>query len=84
MLDNKLIILSNDILPNRWSYLTQEDPRGSLLANRWNPTAVQSSDAPKEHTAFVFRNKLVLLGGERKTLGTLENGRCDNAHCGGQ
>ena len=85
MLDNKIVAASFDVQQKQWSYLSMEDPRGGLLANRWFSTAVLGTDAPVGHTAHVFGSELILLGGDHATQGShrdaslkLENGRKEN------
>ena len=80
LLDNKLILgaLFYTESQDSWSYLSLEDPRSGLLANRWTHTTTMTQEAPGFHTSFVHDKDLVYLGGKHNIQTKLQNGRVES------
>ena len=80
LLDNKLILgaLLYTASHDSWSYLSLEDPRSGLLANKWTHTTTMTQEAPGFHTSFVHDKDLVYLGGKHNIQTKLQNGRVES------
>ena len=80
LLDNKLILgaLLYTTSQDSWSYLSLEDPRSGLLANKWTHTTTMTQEAPGFHTSFVHDKDLIYLGGRHNIQTKLQNGRVES------
>ena len=78
LLDNYLVITESRADTEGWFYQSLSFARTGLLANSWKVTKTLGTDAPTRHVSFVYGKDLVLLGGERGTQVTLQNGREEN------
>ena len=80
LLDNKLILgaLASSPSQDSWSYLSLEDPRGGLLANKWTHITTMTQESPRHHTSFVHGKDLVFLGGKDNIQTKLRNGRVES------
>ena len=80
LLDNKLILgpLLYTASQDSWSYLSLENPRSGLLADKWTHTTTMAQEVPGFHTSFVHDKDLIYLGGKHNLQTMLQNGRAES------
>ena len=78
LLDNHLVVASQSVSQDKWSYHTLWDARRGLLANPWNHIEVIGNDAPISHISLIHGNDLMLLGGERGSQVKLQSTMSEN------
>ena len=75
LLDNYLVIGASIYGSGEWWHHSLRAARGGLLANPWEHTNTTGNDAPIGHISFVYKNNLVMLGGEKNTQVMIETGK---------
>ena len=69
---NHLVVVGYSNMDESWGYMVLEDPRGSLLTNKWKTITALGNNYPSFHNSFVYGRSLVALGGNQKAQQKLD------------
>ena len=63
LIDDLLVIVGFSVSDSSWLYMSMENTRGGLLANKWTQSSTIGKETPSYHVSSISGHDLVQIGG---------------------